>query len=181
MAALAALLIATASAKANSTVTIDPRRTDIRFAVDAIGWPTTTGRFREFDGRLSINFETPARSSVRFTVRTGSVDAGGAAITQFVRSEAMLNAARFPEISFRSTRVERTGERTVRVTGDLDFYGTTRPAVFEVDVDRPARGQSLTFVARGTLSRAAFGFISGQPLISDEVRITVSTVGTVSD
>jgi polyisoprenoid-binding protein YceI len=166
---------------ARSSVTLDPRRTEIAFSIDAVGWPRTTGQFRSFDGRVTVDFDVPSRSSVAFRVQAASVDAGSAGITNFIRGESMLNTVKFPTISFQSTTVTRTGERSVQVTGDLSFYGATRPVTFEVDVESLPRDRTLKFAARGTVRRSDFGFISGQPLISDDVRITVSTIGRISD
>ncbi len=178
--ALMALLLAPWMAglsAARSTFAIDPARTQITFDVDAVGWPTTRGIFRSFDGRITIDLEQPEKSAVAFKVNAGSVDAGSAGITSYIRGEYMLNVTKYPEISFRSTMVQRIGERSVRVTGDMTFFGTTLPASFDVDVEKPAKGKELAFVARGTIKRGDYGFISGQPLISDVVRVTVATVG----
>jgi polyisoprenoid-binding protein YceI len=175
------VLAAGSLAFARSSVTLDPRRTEIAFSIDAVGWPRTTGQFRAFDGRVTVDFDVPSRSSVAFRVQAASVDAGSAGITNFIRGESMLNTARFPLISFQSTNVARTGERSVQVTGDLSFYGATRPVTFEVDVESLPRDRTLKFAARGTVRRSDFGFISGQPLISDDVRITVSTIGRIGD
>jgi polyisoprenoid-binding protein YceI len=77
---------------------------------------------------------------------------------------------------FRSSSVEKLSESAVRVTGPLTFMGQTRPVSFQVDVDqRQYTRKQLRFTARGTIKRSEFDFISGQPLIADEVRIVVTT------
>jgi polyisoprenoid-binding protein YceI len=166
-------------ATSRTPAVIDPARTSISFEIDAIGWPTTRGVFKSFDGKINVDLEQPARSSVIFRVDAASVDAGSSGVTGYIKSEAMLNVAKFPTIAFSSSAVQRTGERSVRVTGDMSFFGTTLPASFDVDVDRQGQGKVLSFTARGVLKRSTFGFISGQPLISDDVKITVATVGKI--
>src|SRR3974390_3478343 len=55
---------------------IDPARTTIGFAIDAVGFPRPGGRFRLFEGRISVDFDHPSRSSVVFHVQSRSVDVG---------------------------------------------------------------------------------------------------------
>jgi polyisoprenoid-binding protein YceI len=174
-AALLALSLLSA-ASAAETLRINPQKTRILFEVDAVGWPTTKGTFKAFQGSVTVDFKEPAKSAVSFVVQSGSVDAGSASVTSFIRSESMLNTGAFPEMRFRSTAVEKLSESAVRVTGNMTFMGQTRPASFQVDVDQRQYAQKqLRFSARGTIRRSDFGFISGQPLISDDVRITVTT------
>lgn len=175
MSGFAAATVSVGPAQAQ-VLRINPDKTRILFEIDAVGWPRTRGMFRKFDGNISINVNDVARSSVTFSVIANSVDVGAAAVTDFVKSPSMLYVQQFPEIRFRSRSVERTGPATVSVTGDMSLMGQTRPAIFNVEVDQArGGGKLLGFVARGTLKRSDFGFISGQPLISDEVRITVTT------
>jgi polyisoprenoid-binding protein YceI len=162
---------------ARTATPIDPAKTRISFEIDAVGWPTTRGTFAVFDGTIAVDLDKPAQSAVLFRVNAASVDAGSASITSYVKSESMLNVSKFPAITFRSSGVQKTGERSVKVTGDLNFYGTELPASFDVDVDRQPQGKALSFTARGVIKRSEFGFISGQPLISDDVKITVTTIG----
>jgi polyisoprenoid-binding protein YceI len=161
---------------AAETMRINPQKTRITFEVDAIGWPTTKGAFKAFQGNINVDFREPAKSAVTFVVQSGSVDAGSSSVTGFIKSESMLNTGAFPEMRFRSSSVEKLSESAVRVAGNMTFMGQTRPVSFQVDVDQRQYAQKqLRFSARGTIKRSEFGFISGQPLIADDVRILVTT------
>jgi polyisoprenoid-binding protein YceI len=175
--AAASLLIAFPHAlSAAETLRINPQKTRITFEVDAIGWPTTKGAFKAFQGNIKVDFREPAKSTVSFVVQSGSVDAGSSSVTGFIKSESMLNTGAFPEMRFRSSTVEKLSESAVRVAGNITFMGQTRPVSFQVDVDQRQYAQKqLRFSARGTIKRSEFGFISGQPLIADDVRILVTT------
>ena len=166
-----------APADARSTLRIDPAKTQIGFSIDAVGWPTTVGQFRDFDGKIVIDLDSPGKSSVEFKVDATSVDVGSPDMTAFVKSYAMLDVEKHPVIRFRSTQVEKTSDRSVAVTGDMEFYGATRKLTFVVDVDRATGG--FGFVAKGLIHRSEFGFNSGQPIISDAVEVTVKTVGSL--
>jgi polyisoprenoid-binding protein YceI len=175
---LAALAIGQAGgAAARSNWAIDPARTRISFAIDAIGYPRTEGEFRQFEGRISVDFDHPMQSRVSFRVEAQSVDVGSASFSDYLRSQAFLNADRFKEIAFTSTTVEKIDERQIRVTGDLTMLGMTRPLTVDVEVSRQT-GQSharLGFTARAKIDRLAFGMNSGFPIISRDVDLTVAS------
>jgi polyisoprenoid-binding protein YceI len=163
-------------APAAETLKINPQKTRITFEVDAVGWPTTKGLFKAFQGNINVDFREPVKSSVAFVVQASSVDAGSSSVTGFIKSESMLNTVAFPEMRFRSNNVEKLSDSAVRVAGNMTFMGQTRPVSFQVDVDQRQYAQKqLRFTARGTIKRSEFGFISGQPLIADDVRIIVTT------
>jgi polyisoprenoid-binding protein YceI len=170
-----ALLLASGPGQAERVVKpIDPRRTQIHFTVDAVGWPRTEGTFKAFTGRLAVDFDHPARSSVTFEVSAASVNTGSSALDDLLRGSAFFDAQRHPTITFNSTEVVKTSERTVQVTGELTLVGVRRPVTLTVDVDR-GKGRNLGFRASGTLQRAQFGMVTGLPLISNDVALLVAT------
>jgi polyisoprenoid-binding protein YceI len=188
---LAAALAAVAGAAVSAqSWRIDETRTSIGFKIDAVGFPTTRGRFTRYTGDISIDFDRPAKSFTRFTVDSDSVDVGSPSYTDFVKSPALLNVAQYPTMSFASTEVEKLDARTARVTGNLTLLGVTRPVALTVSVDagRPARGldkgsekgaekgaNAVAFSATATIKRSEFGMIFGIPLIDDALEITVKT------
>lgn len=95
----------------------------------------------------------------------------------FVKSPVLLNADRFPTLSFTSTVVDKLDARTARVTGSLTMLGVTRPITLtvNVDVDPLAKKRTVAFLATGTIMRSEFGMIFGIPLIDDALELTVKT------
>jgi polyisoprenoid-binding protein YceI len=165
---------------------VDEAHTSIGFKIDAVGFPTTRGRFLRHVGEISIDFDRPVKSFTRFTVESDSVDLGSPSYTDFVKSAALLNVAQYPTMSFASTEVEKLDARTARVIGNLTLLGVTRPVAFIVNVDagRPAGGvekgpgkgaNAVTFSATGTIRRSEFGMVFGIPLVEDALEITVKT------
>ena len=134
--ALGALAEVPAPAAAAANWRIDPARTQIAFAIDAVGYPRTEGKFRRFEGRISIDFEHPDKSGVAFHVQSGSVDVGSASFSDYIRSVAFLDSAKYPSIDFDSTSVQRINDHTVRVSGELTLLGVTRPLSVDVTVAR---------------------------------------------
>jgi polyisoprenoid-binding protein YceI len=98
-----------------------------------------------------------------------------------------LNGAKFPEITFRSTSVEPTGARTMRINGELTLRGVTKPMVLEARLNGGYRGHPMDpharigFSANGVLKRSDFGITYGIPApgtkmgVSDEVSVIVET------
>ncbi len=175
--ALAVLQTMTAPAFA-AVWRIDPAKTTIAFAIDAVGFPRTEGRFDRFEGRISVDFEHPDRSSVIFHVQAQSVDVGSASFSDYLRSTAFLDLAAHPSIDFVSTSVKKINDRAVRVTGDLTLLGVTRPIAVDVavvDQDGAPRPR-LAFRAETMIDRLAFGMNSGYPLVSREVDLKISSV-----
>jgi polyisoprenoid-binding protein YceI len=167
----------TAATAAVQAWRIDEARTSIVFTINAAGYPTTRGHFRHFSGRIVIDFEHPAKSFTNFTVQAESIDAGSPAFDDFIKSALLLNAEKFPTLSFTSTHVEKVDARIARITGDLTMLGVTKPITLTVNVDPEgsAKGRAVAFVATGTIVRSQFGMIFGIPLIDDALGITVKT------
>jgi polyisoprenoid-binding protein YceI len=163
-------------AVASTNWRIDPARTHIAFAIDAVGYPRTHGQFTQFAGRITVDLEHPGKSSVAFHVQSQSVDVGSQSFDDYLRSAAFLDAAHFPSIDFVSNSVEKVDDHTVRVTGDLTLLGVTRPLSVEVAVQRdPGRGGRLAFLAKTSIDRLQFGMNSGFPLVSREVELVISS------
>jgi polyisoprenoid-binding protein YceI len=156
---------------------IDPARTHIAFAVDAVGYPRTHGEFRRFDGRISIDFDHPNKSRVGFHVDSKSVDVGSSWFDDYLRSGAFLNTERFPTIDFVSTSVEKIDDHTVRVSGDLTLLGVNKPLTVNVAVRREngAGSARLGFLATTSINRLDFGMTSGFPLVSRDVELVISS------
>jgi len=111
-------------------------------------------------------------------VQSQSVDVGSPSFDDYMRSTAFLDAAHYPSIDFVSKSVEKVGDHTVRVTGDLTLLGVTKPLSVDVEVERQAGGGGggrLEFLARTSIDRLAFGMNSGFPLVSREVELVISS------
>jgi polyisoprenoid-binding protein YceI len=156
---------------------IDEQRTAIGFKIEAVGFPTTRGRFTHYSGRILLDFDHPAKSFTSFTVDSDSVELGSKAFNDFVKSAALLDVTRFPTLSFTSTQVEKLDPRTARVTGNLTLLGVTKPLALTVTVETEPSGKRrvVAFAATATLKRSDYGMIFGIPLIDDALEITVKT------
>ncbi|MFG1425207.1 YceI family protein [Roseixanthobacter glucoisosaccharinicivorans] len=169
------LLCAAPAAAAPVSFAVDPSATRIGFEVGAKGYPVTKGMFRSFSADLDIDFDMPARSKVMFRVGSNSLDTQAPVLDDYVRGPGFLDSARYPDITFVSTRVRKLDDKTVEVVGNLTLLGVTREEAFDVNVAQHRAGSrdGFAFQVVGAIHRSDFGMTGGLPLVSDDVRITV--------
>ena len=182
-AALLAGPVASTSAIAADLYTLDPDHTQTIFTVDHLGYSRVTGTFHDIRGTLSLDEKKPETSHVEVTIGTASVDTGAAARDEDLRSGDYFNAAKYPVMTFKSTKIRKRSARTADVTGDLTLLGVTRPVVLKVTFNKKApdflRANKVVagFTASATIKRSDFGMKAFLPLIGDEVRIAINAEG----
>ena len=172
--------------------TIDPTHTSVVFRVSHLGFSNYTARFKRASAQLQLDPKNLAASNVTVNVETKSLetDYPNVAETDFnaeLTGDHWLDAAKYPQISFRSTNVEVTGPRTMRIHGDLTLHGVTRPMTLEARfnggyVSHPMeKNARVGFSAHGALKRSEFGLGAGIPApgttlgVGDEVEVIVET------
>ncbi|MEM8795182.1 MAG: YceI family protein [Pseudomonadota bacterium] len=163
---LFALSIATSAvspAFAAAKYAIDPAHAWVNFAINHVGWAKALGSFREVTGNISFDPENVEKSTLDVTINAASVDTNSKDRDDHLRSPDFLNAVEFPTITFKSTKVEKTGDRTGKVTGDLTMLGVTKPVTLDVqwNDEKPLPWDANTvktgFSAKGSLSALDFG------------------------
>ncbi|HAB06424.1 MAG TPA: hypothetical protein DCE35_14110, partial [Alcanivorax sp.] len=82
------------------------------------GYSWLYGNFNEFTGSFTVDEENPENSKVRAEIKTASIDSNHAERDKHLRSDDFLDVSEYPTATFESTRIEQTGERTAKITGD---------------------------------------------------------------
>jgi polyisoprenoid-binding protein YceI len=168
---------------------IDKAHTSLVFRVNHIGFSNYTAQFGGVDGTLKLDAKDPSKSSLEATVDTGSLTlvAPPAGFLDTLLNEKWLGAKAFPKIVFRSTKIELTGAKTARVTGDLTLRGATQPITLDATFNGGYAGHPydpnarIGFSLRGSLKRSSFGVSEGIPPpgstmgVSDDVTIEIET------
>ena len=149
----------------------------IRFAVDQIGGGGIKGSFPDYKGSFLIDGGDVGRSKVTITLYPGSVRANEARVESFLRSDAVFDVEHHPEITFRSTAVQRTGSSTAKIVGVLTARGKSRKAEFEASVGRQGGG-SISFHVTGAIYRSPYGMGVGTPIYSNLVKFDMTLRGT---
>ncbi|MDR3389562.1 MAG: YceI family protein [Rudaea sp.] len=160
----------------------DPVHTQVLFSVDHLGFSHPQGRLHVKNGFIQFDAGDWAAAKVDAVVDTGSLDMGDSAWNAKVRSWEFLDAGKHPSAHFVSTSVEKTGERSGVVHGQLTLLGVTRPLDLAVAFNRAgADPYSLKytagFSATATLRRSDFGMKKYLPDIGDKVDIRIEVEG----
>lgn len=118
------------------------------------------GKFTDFEGAVTVG-ETPEESSVEVTIQAASIDTGVEGRDQHLRSEDFLDVEKYPTLTFRSTKVEPSGDGRFNVTGDLTIRGVTKPITLQGELEGtgvdPWGGTRALFSLKGELDREAWG------------------------
>lgn len=161
---------------------LDPSHSQVGFAVKHLVISTVRGEFTKYQGQVTLDDADPARSAVQATIDVGSVSTRNADRDAHLRSPDFFDAAKYPTMTFRSTKVARTGPEALEVTGDLTLHGVTRPVVLQVTTAPEVKGMygetRRGFSATGTISRKAFGLawnkvVEAGPAVGDEVTLAL--------
>ena len=150
---------------------LDPAHASLTFKVNHLGFSHYTARFADFDAKLKFDPAHPEASTVEATIdpRSLTLPTPPAGFHDELTGKAWLDAAQFPAITFRSTKVEVTGANTAKVTGDFTLHGVTKPVVLDVTFNGGYPGFAMDpharigFSAKGTFNRSDFGIAFGIP------------------
>ena len=185
--ALAAALTAVTSVAfaAPVTYTIDPTHTDVIASWSHLGFSNPIAHFGQVDGTITYDAQDVAKSSVNVTIPLAGMNSHVPAFDKHLRSADLFEADTYPEITFRSTKVEAAGEGRLRVTGELTVKGVTKPSVLDVTLNKVGehpmkKVPTIGFDATTTLKRSDFGIAYAVPAVSDEVRIRITTEASVA-
>jgi polyisoprenoid-binding protein YceI len=165
-----------------STWSIDPAHSSVHFKVRHMMIANVRGEFRTVRGDLKLNEADITQSEIDIEIDTSSIHTRDEQRDAHLRSADFLDTERHPLLTFRSTKVERTGADAVRVQGDLTIHGVTRDVELEVDSISPATKDPwgnvrMAASASTVISRKDFGLTwnaaleAGGVLVGDEVTI----------
>lgn len=140
----------------------------VQFRVKHLGYSWLYGRFNDFSGDFYYDPKKPEDSKISVVVDMRSLDSNHAERDKHVRSSDYLDVKKYEESRFVSRSYEVTGEKTGKLTGDLTFFGTTKPLVIDVEHigggKDPWGGYRQGFEGRATLTPADFGLDLGKKL-----------------
>lgn len=174
------------------TYKIDPDHTTIVFRVNHIGMSNFTAQFRDFSGQLVLDPKSPEASSVVVDVEVASLQTPVRSVADFDKTMTgpeWLDGGKHPKITFKSTKVTRTGPDTADIAGDFTLKGVTRPIVLKAKFNsgwkpNAVDGARVGFSATTSFKRSDFGISYGIPApgtnmgVSDEVQVAIESEWT---
>jgi polyisoprenoid-binding protein YceI len=179
---VACALTAVFSARAEEVVyAIDPVHSVVLLKVNHLGLADAYGRFNEMSGEVRYNEAEPEKSSINFEVKAESIDTANEDRDKHLRGPDFFNAAEFPTLTFKSTKVEKKNDNEFEVTGDFTVRGTTKPVTFEFKLGGTGKGMQgedrFGGGAEFTVKRSEFGIDYLPQALGDDVEVVVSLEG----
>lgn len=172
---LAVLLLAGAALAADD-FKIDSNHSSVNFAVShAMGLSTVVGRFTAFEGKISLDDKDISKSSVNVTIKTASINTDVANRGNDLRSPNYFDVEKFPEITFQSKSVEKTGNGYT-AHGTLTIHGVSKEVDLPFELKGPmdagqGRGKVMGAHAWLTVNRVDYGVGKATPMIGSDVKI----------
>jgi polyisoprenoid-binding protein YceI len=147
---------------------LDPAHSLIGFAVEHLEINWVEGRFKDFTGTINFNDHDASKSTVEFKAKIAGLDTEVAARDEHLRSADFFDAAKYPEMSFKSTKIEKKGNDRHVLHGDLTIKGVTRqiefPFTFTGAIKDPWGGTRFGIEARTRINRRDYGITYGNAL-----------------
>lgn len=183
LAILATAAFTAVPASAATTFSVDRNHSDVSFQIRHMV-SQVRGVFHDVSGTIVRDDANPAASSVEIVIQATSIDTGVENRDNDLRSANFFEVAKFPTITFKSTKVEKVSATEYSVTGDFTMHGVTKVLTLPVTVDgeiKEANGKIRTGFSTSTvLNRKDYGIIwnktldGGGMLLSDEVKVSIS-------
>jgi polyisoprenoid-binding protein YceI len=156
------------------TFTFDKAHTLIGFRVRHV-LTKVEGRFKSFDGTIWLDRQNPAAAKVELTIQAASIDTANENRDNDLRSPNYFDVAKYPTITFKSTKIEPKGNDQYEVTGEFSMHGVTK--TIKVPVKHlgfaPGKTEKAGFEVALPLNRKDYGITSGVPIVGDEVEINI--------
>ncbi|MGO9453189.1 MAG: YceI family protein [Candidatus Binataceae bacterium] len=183
--ALAALgLLITAAPALADTWNIDPNHTSVEFSVRHMMISNVKGQFEKTSGTITSNGTDPNSVQVNAVIDASSIDTRVDKRDGHLKSPDFLDVAKYPTITFKSTKVEAAGDGKWKLSGDLTLHGVTKPVTLDVDgptapIKDPFGKTRVGASATTKINRKDFGLTwnkaleTGGVLVGDEISISI--------
>jgi polyisoprenoid-binding protein YceI len=169
---------------------IDPEHASFGFLVSHIGYQNVLGMFREVAGAFRFDEEKQTISDVTVTVKTASVFTNHEKRDEHLRKEEFFWTDKYPEMTFTMTSVQKTGERTGKMSGNLNLRGVTKPVTLDITLNKigeyPFGGGLFSkpnyvagISARGAIRRSEWGLLYGTDngWVGNDVQLIIELEG----
>jgi polyisoprenoid-binding protein YceI len=165
-----------------ATFQVDASHSSVGFSVRHFALARVHGTFDKVSGTVFLDEKSPANSAIEVSVDVASINTREPKRDRHLQSPDFFDAKKYPHMTFKSTRVERSNDGGYRVIGDLTIRGITKSVVLEVEPLSPELSSPLKTTVRGThasakINRKDFGLVwnvaleTGGVAVSDEVSI----------
>ena len=170
-------LSASAAFAAPENYTLDPSHTNIYWKISHFGFSSPSGKFADTSGTLVLDEANPENSKVKVVIKTASVVTGIPKLDEHLQTPDFFDSLKFPEATFSSFKVTKTGKTTAKIQGDLTLRGITKRITLNAHLnkidDNMVHKHVAGFTLKGKIKRSDFGMRAYLPGLSDEVLLDI--------
>lgn len=163
--------------------TVDKAHSGIDFSIKHMMISTVKGSFNNFDAVIEADPQDLTTANIEFTVDISSIDTRNSDRDAHLKSADLFEVEKYPNITFKATKIVKIDENEYDVTGDVSMHGITRPETFKVTFEGqgkdPWGNEKVGFSAEGKLKRSDYGITynavleTGGVLIGDQVKVFI--------
>ncbi len=164
---------------ASNTYVLDPSHSQVVFNYNHLGYSTSSGMFSGFEGKIAFDDTDPAKSAVEVSFPVKTMLTGWQARFDHLMTKDFFDATDDELVTFKSTGIEVTGEKTAKITGDLTLNGVTKSVVLDAALtqagEHPMEKKPWAgFTGTTVLKRSDYNLGQFAPFVSDEVNVNIS-------
>ena len=180
-----ALLLPLGAAAAPESYNLDPTHTIPNFSIEHLGMSTVWGHFERSSGKVVID-RAAKTGSIDVKIPTASISTGDAkradgtrSRDEHLRTTDFFNVAEFPDMEFKSTKMNFVGDKIKSVDGTLTLLGVTKPvtltaATFNCGTNPMIKKDMCGADLVGSIKRSDFGMKYGIPAVGDDVKLFIA-------
>jgi polyisoprenoid-binding protein YceI len=150
---------------------IDTTHASANFSVKHLGVSNTTGQLGPVTGMVELDDKDVTKSKIELSIDVNGIDTRNQKRDDHLKSPEFFDVAKFPKATFKSTKIEKAGEK-FKVTGDLTMHGVTKSVTMDAEVtgevENPfSKGVARAVTVSGVLNREDFGLSWNAPMANN--------------
>jgi polyisoprenoid-binding protein YceI len=158
---------------------IDTSHTQVIFSWNHFGFSNPSASLEKISGDFQLDTADITKSSISVTLPLDGLHTGVPKLDEHLKSPDFFDAAKFPDITFKSTKVEKSGASGLKIVGNLTIHGVTKPVTLDAKInkigDNPMmKKASAGFDATVTIKRSEFGVDKYVPNVSDAIPVRIT-------
>ncbi|TGE27248.1 YceI family protein [Hymenobacter metallicola] len=166
---------------ATTTWVLDPTHSEVQFKIKHLVISTVTGSFKKFEGKAVTENDSFEHAQVTFSLDVHSIDTNQEQRDEHLRNNDFFDVATYPQITFVSTGLTKTGDDTYKLLGNLTVKDVTKPVTLDVEYGGTATdfygNEKAGFEVTGKINRKEFGLTfhavteAGSIVLGDDVKL----------
>ena len=161
---------------------LDPTHSELGFKIKHLMITNVSGSFKNFNAAVETREEDFSTAQIKLTAEMASIFTNNEQRDNHLRTSDFFEVEKYPELKFKSTKVEKIDSDTFALYGELTLKGVTKPVKLNVEFNGvtkdPWGGERAGFLVTGKINRSNWGvnfnaaLETGGVMLSEEVKIS---------